>query len=108
MSLIVEKVLRSGLVDRAMVEFMEKTGMLPEGSADTVPDEKNALKNALRVAISERDGAQAEASAAKRERATRVALAYEDSAMLAEREVPNPSIERDACLRVAVAIRSRK
>lgn len=43
---IVEKVLKSGLIDKAMVEYMEKTGMLPEGAADSV--QEDALKDATK------------------------------------------------------------
>ena len=41
---IVEKVLKSGLVDRKTVELLEKTGVLPDGSVDMV--QEDALKDA--------------------------------------------------------------
>lgn len=44
---IVEKVLASGLIDRSMVEYLEKLQMLPEGSADLVRED--AFKNATRA-----------------------------------------------------------
>jgi len=47
---IVEKVLKSGLIDKAVVEYMEKTGMLPEGSTDSV--QENALKDATKEHLS--------------------------------------------------------
>lgn len=43
---IVEKVLKSGLVDRAMAELMEKFKMIPDGSSELV--QEDALKNATR------------------------------------------------------------
>ena len=35
---VVEKVVKSGLVDRHTVALMERWGMLPEGSTESVPD----------------------------------------------------------------------
>lgn len=44
MNPLTEKVLRSGLIDKAMVELLEKSGSLPEGSTDKVKED--ALKDA--------------------------------------------------------------
>lgn len=44
MKAITEKMLRSGLIDGAMVQVMEKMGMLEEGASEMVKEE--ALKNA--------------------------------------------------------------
>lgn len=44
MNPLTEKVLQSGLIDKAMVEMMEKMGFLPEGASDKVKED--ALKNA--------------------------------------------------------------
>lgn len=46
---LVEKVLRSGIVDRGMVELLEKWGNLPEGSSELLKSEtlKNATKDHL-------------------------------------------------------------
>lgn len=46
---IIEKVLKSGLVDKHMVEMMEKFGQLPPGSVDLVREDalKDATKNQL-------------------------------------------------------------
>jgi hypothetical protein len=46
---IVEKVLASGLVDKATAELMEKWGYLPEGSVDKVNEDK--LKNATQETL---------------------------------------------------------
>jgi hypothetical protein len=43
---IVEKVLKSGIVDRGMVELLERWGNLPEGSVELLNNE--TLKNATR------------------------------------------------------------
>lgn len=46
---IVEKVLASGLVDKATAELMEKWGYLPEGSAEKTDEDK--LKNATQETL---------------------------------------------------------
>jgi hypothetical protein len=46
---IVEKVLSSGLVDKATAQLMEQWGYLPEGSADKVNEDK--LKNATQETL---------------------------------------------------------
>jgi len=46
---IVEKILKSGLVDKGMVELLEKWGNLPNGSSDLV--DNDALVNATRVQL---------------------------------------------------------
>lgn len=49
MKAIVEKVLKSGIVDRGMVEMLEKWGNLPEGSTELLKNE--TLKNATRESL---------------------------------------------------------
>lgn len=48
---LVEKILRSGLIDKATTELMEKYGMLEEGSSEQVNED--ALKNATRERLEE-------------------------------------------------------
>lgn len=49
MSAVVDKVIRSGLVDKAVIEMLEKVGALPEGSSDKVKED--ALKGATTDAL---------------------------------------------------------
>lgn len=52
---LVEKMLKSGLVDKHTAEIMERWGQLPDGSADLVPKEnlKNATKEQLSKLVEE-------------------------------------------------------
>lgn len=47
---IIEKVLASGLVDKATAQLMEKWGYLPDGASEKVDDDK--LKNATQEVLS--------------------------------------------------------
>lgn len=58
MNPLTEKVLKSGLIDKATAELMEKFGMLEEGAASKV--EENILKNATKEKLEQITEALAE------------------------------------------------